>query len=605
MSKFTECKGITKLKGCLLKSEYLFPDISENDRTPSWDGFIEVYNYKKINPQKTDILARVPVQVKSQMNSDILCEQIKYNVKKSDLINYLQDGGVIFFIVRLCDDEKFRIYYETLNPLKIKRYLKTMRNRKSISIIFHTFPKENIEKFTDIFFNFAHDMKKQAVDNIFTLDDLKREHPVGFDSFSIQYHGVQYNNPIDYFLENEVTVYATHSELDVSIPVDIIKLKEIGQNLDSPILIENTEYYSSFRISYNNEGTKILLGNSVSFLYYKENKKASMSFKIQGTLSQRIKDTEFVLALLKNRYFSIGGKNPHNFSFVENINEFDSDKAIGDMSKYLVYLSEIKRVLEILKVNEELDLKDITKKDEEYINLLISSILYNEPQNLTVNKRLEGQSFRNNIKICNIVLAILFVRNNDGKYILSNFFKDRYLATYQTSENQKPFNVSAFLSLTKEDFLTVSNIDYDIIYNSFLKLDANDYFLDMTTIFVLVMVDVYDQTNKTILLETSLKILDWIFANSNNKSQKLCLLNKLQIIKRMRKLNDSEISELLNLISNSNDDKILTGSYLLIGNIDMATYHFKKLPESEQIDFINYPIKIFWGTDIPKLNQGK
>jgi len=604
MSKLIEIKGITKLKDCLLRSEYIIPDISENDKTPSWDGFIEVYGNKEINKKKTDSIARIPVQVKSEMNSDILCEQISFNVKRSDLKNYLHDGGVIFFIVRMCDDENFKIYYETLNPLKIKRYLKTMRNKKSINIIFHTFPKENIEKFTDIFFNFAHEMKKPVSDNILSLNELNNTPHEGFDSFTIQYHGVQYNNPIDYFLENEVTVYANHSKVGVSILVDILKLKEIGHNCNSPILIENIEYYSSFGLSYINEGTKILLGNSVSILCYKENEKATLNIKIKGTLSQRIKDTEFVISLLRNRYFSIGGENPHDFKFGEVVDESDFYKFINDMSKYLFYLSEIKSVLEILKVNEELDFKDITNKDDEYINLLISSILYNKPQNLTVSERLEGLSFRSNIKICNLVLAILFLRNNDGKYILSNFFKDGYSATYQISENHKPINVPAFLSLRKEDFLTVSNIDYDIIYESFLNFDANDDLFNMTIIFVLVMVDVYDKTNKSILLKTSLKILDWFLANSHDKMQILCIINKLQIIKRMRKLNDSEITQLLNLISNNDDNKILTGAYLLLGNIDMATYHFKKMSELEQIDFNNYPIKIFWGSDTPGVNQG-
>jgi len=599
MSKVIEVKGITKLKDCLLRSEYLFPDICENDRTPSWDGFIEVYKNIEINKKKSDLLARVPVQVKSEMNTDISSDQISYNVKKSDLKNYLHDGGVVFFIVRMCDDDNFKIYYETLNTLKLKRQIKSMKNRKSINIIFHTFPKENIEKFTDIFFNFAHDMNKQAVDNCLSLNDLNKEHPKGFDSFTVHYHGIQHKHPIDYFLENEVTVYANHSELDISIPIDIVKINEFSQNFYSPILINNTEYYSNYRLSYTTEGTKIILGNSVSFLYTKNSKKAIFNIKIQGMLSQRIKDTEFVLSLLKNKHYTIGGEKPHNFYFGEALDGFPFEKAIEDMSNYLDYLSELKKVLTILKVNEELDFLDITDKDEKNIDILISSILYNESQNLTVNEQLEGFSFRNNIKICNIKLALLFIKNKDGKYTISNFFKDKYAATFRITGTQREIKASIFLSLKKDDFLTVSNIDYDIIYNSFINLESDDDLFNMTIQFVLIMIDVYDETNRTILLDTSLKILEWVFANSKSETQKICLLDKLQIIKRIRKLDDSEISELLNLISTSTDNKLLTGAYLLLNNIDMATFYFKKMPESEQIDFNKYPIKIFWGSDMP------
>jgi hypothetical protein len=599
MSKVIEGKGIAKLNDTIHRSNYLIPDIHVNDRTPSWDGFIEVYSNKEIIKKKSDLIARVPVQVKCEMNSDILCEQISHNVKKSDLENYLHDGGVVFFIVRMCDDDNFKIYYETLNTLKLRRYIKSMKNRKSINIIFHTFPRDNIDDMTDILFNFAHDMNKQAIDKCLSLNDFKKEHPKGFDSFAIHYHGVQHIHPIDYFLENEVTVYANHSELDIFIPIDIVKFNEFSQNFDFPILIDNIEYYPSYKLSYTTDGTKIILGNSVSFLYSKDSKKAIFNIKIQGTLSQRIKDTEFVLSLLKNRYYTIGGEKTHNFKFGEVIDGFDFIKVIEDMSNYLDYLSEIKKVLTILKVNEELDFKDITDKDEENINLLVSSILYNEPQSITVNKQLEGISFRNNIKICNIKLALLFIRGKDGRYTLSNFFKDKYTATFQIAGTQREVNASIFLSLKKDDFLTVSNIDYDIIYNSFLKLEPDDDLFNMTIQFVLIMIDVYDVTNKTILLDTSLKILEWVLANSKNETQKICLLDKLQIIKRMRKLDDSEIAELLNLISTSTDNKFLTGAYLLLNNIDMATFHFKKMPESEQIDFNKYPIKIFWGSDIP------
>ena len=161
----------------------------------------------------------------------------------------------------------------------------------------------------------------------------------------MHYQGVQYKHPMDYFLENEATLYAKHTIADVSIPVGIIKSAEFGQNINSPILIENTEYYSSFRLSHFKGGHKIILGNSVSFIYPKSNEKAIFNYKIQGTLSQRIKDTEFVLELLKNKYFAVGGDNPHCFNFGMAEIDLNLDNFIEDNKKYLSYLIEIKNVL--------------------------------------------------------------------------------------------------------------------------------------------------------------------------------------------------------------------------------------------------------------------
>jgi hypothetical protein len=109
-------------------------------------------------------------------------------------------------------------------------------------------------------------------------------------------------------------VYAHHSEAGIFIPVDIVKFQEIGQNFNGPILIEGIEYYQNCRLLHTIEGSKIILGNSFSFLFFKENHKITFNFKIQGTLSQRINDTKFALALFKNKYYTMGGEKPHNFN---------------------------------------------------------------------------------------------------------------------------------------------------------------------------------------------------------------------------------------------------------------------------------------------------
>ena len=127
MSESIEQLGIVKLEDSLLRSKFLVTDINKSNNIPSWDGFIRLYKNEDKNRKKSNLLARIPVQVKGETNSNILNEEIKYPVKKSDLNNYLKDGGVIFFVVRMKDHDNFRIYYKTLTPFKIKRL---MRSRK-------------------------------------------------------------------------------------------------------------------------------------------------------------------------------------------------------------------------------------------------------------------------------------------------------------------------------------------------------------------------------------------------------------------------------------------------------------------------------------------
>jgi len=599
MSEQTEIRAIIKLKDCLTRSGFLRSEISENDKTPSWDGFVWLYKNKDFNKKKSDLVARIPVQVKGESNKDIVREQISYNVKKSDLKNYLHDGGIIFFVIRMCDFDDYQIYYETLIPLKIKRYIKSMNNKKSISINLKTFPKDNIDELTDIFFNFSNDMKRQPSDKFLSLNEFKKIHQNGFDSLTIHYRGIQYKNPMDYFLTKEVTVYAKHSSTEILVPVDLIKIKDYDQIINSPVLIDNIEYYKCLKLHYSKEGLKVILGNSVSFTFLINEEKANINFTIKGALSQRIIDTNFILALLKNKYYSIGGDKPHDFNLDVLEGEIDFNQYIDDYEKYLEYLLETKNVMKKLKVDIDLDLDHITSEDEKYLKILISGILYNNPQNLivnhSINKKTIINSFKKNIKISNVIVSIYFVKKNDGKYSLSNFFVDGYTATYQGSTNDKPFNASIFLVLTKDDFITVSNIDYDIIYNSFINLEVNDELIEMTNLFILDMIGAFDKTNKKITLETSLRLIDWVINKNTNKYGETYILNRLQIIKRMRKLSDDELLQLHTIISTCKDEKILTGAYLLLDNSEMASLYFKKLSSADQDEFKKYPINKFWG----------
>jgi hypothetical protein len=249
MAESIEQLSIIKLKDCLLRSKFLITEINESNTIPSWDGFIRLYKNEDKNKKKTDLLVRIPVQVKGELNSNIYSEEIKYQIRKSDLKNYLQDGGVIFFVVRIMDHDNFRIYYETLIPLKIKRYLKSIGKRKTKSVSLKTFPKDDINKFTDILFNFSYDMKKQPSDKFLSANEFEDIHPEGFDLSKFYFQVVSHKNLMDYFLDNEITIYVKHSTADIYIPVDFLSLNNYSFDYNYPILINTIEYYSCSVVS--------------------------------------------------------------------------------------------------------------------------------------------------------------------------------------------------------------------------------------------------------------------------------------------------------------------------------------------------------------------
>ncbi len=76
------------------------------------------------------------------------------------------------------------------------------------------------------------------------------------------------------------------------------------------------------------------------------------------------------------------------------------------------------------------------------------------------------------------------------------------------------------------------------------------------------------------------------------------ILNKLQVIKRQRTLDDKEKQELFHIIESSNSkEEILIGAYLLLDQQNMAKFHFEKLDKQFQKEFKKYPIYHFWKDD--------
>lgn len=59
-----ETLSVSEINKVISKSDYLVSHINTNDKEPSWDGDIEVYTSPGDNHKKTDLLLKVPVQVK-------------------------------------------------------------------------------------------------------------------------------------------------------------------------------------------------------------------------------------------------------------------------------------------------------------------------------------------------------------------------------------------------------------------------------------------------------------------------------------------------------------------------------------------------------------
>ena len=154
-----ETAATTAIKEKIANTDRLSQYINERDKEPIWDG--SIYVYKNESRKSDNFIGRIPVQVKGKMvKSNILeKDKIKYSVPTRNLEKYRDEGGVIYFVVYVSENAKKRIYYASLLPYILNKYINNAHG-KEVSIILKRLPEESHD-FENLVNNFINDRKKQ------------------------------------------------------------------------------------------------------------------------------------------------------------------------------------------------------------------------------------------------------------------------------------------------------------------------------------------------------------------------------------------------------------------------------------------------------------
>ena len=172
-----EIMSINFLKITLTQTGYLNPFLNSGDTEPSWDGYISVL--EKMNKYNKNKLGKVPVQVKGKYSDDLSQSRISFLAEIRDLENYLQDGGVLYFVIYINGKNDVTFYYAQLEPIKIKTILESRKNssgKKSIEL--KKLPSDTID-IVIIFKSFLFHRKKQMsfIDgDLYTFESLSKDH---------------------------------------------------------------------------------------------------------------------------------------------------------------------------------------------------------------------------------------------------------------------------------------------------------------------------------------------------------------------------------------------------------------------------------------------
>ena len=143
-TKAIETLAINAVKNSVVTSNYLDQYIADNDKEPSWDGFVYIYNNSCKG--KESLLGRVPVQVKGHEKSDFSKTEISHPIDMPDLRNYLYDGGVALFVVYVNSFGEAKIYYKFLMPLQLRDIIEDAKDQGTKNIRLRNSRKTGIER---------------------------------------------------------------------------------------------------------------------------------------------------------------------------------------------------------------------------------------------------------------------------------------------------------------------------------------------------------------------------------------------------------------------------------------------------------------------------
>lgn len=591
----SELLGISYLKIALSQTDYLIANINDNDRTPSWDGDIEVYKKAGNTHPKNDLLCKIPIQVKCHRTSVLDNDIIKYSVKISDLKNYLIAGGTIFFVIYVSKNKNsHKIYYAKLLPFDLKKILNNYGNQKTKTIELKALP-ENNKDISNIFLNIAYDtIRQRPAINCAPVSyaDLTKHNKA--NNFSLECINIENDTIYDYLFDNESYLY---TKLDFGLELPILQIPKINLVLDTvpfPVSVGEKVFYDNHHILYKKDYLEIHIGESIKLIYEKNKEDLQFEFNLRGTLSKRIKDLEFFLAIIEAKQFQLGDivfPTPNIMQTVEkssfNLQFYKND---------LEYYKQIKTTLDKLCVQEDLDCDKLNNNEIKRLNGLISIIRDSKPIQFENEAPLIGY-----ISISNLNILLVALRNEKEKnkyeyniYGLNNAYP--MLGAY-CAEQECIVLTSHYVMLKQKDMTICSNIDYKTLVKQIMSIPLSSVYFQQILNLINEMLKAFDENSKfkEQIINAVFELIEWLKSNEQYSEINILTLNYYQATKRKRKLFNEERQHLYSMIEDCPcDEGIYVSVYLLLEEYSAARRHFDLMEKDKQDKFSTFAISHFF-----------
>lgn len=589
-TKAIEEKALNYLKSFIEDSKVISQFIDDNDKEPCWDGHLYLYSDGKRD--KEHLRGRVPVQVKGTEVERFQTKKWKFKLEKNDLKAYLHEP-TFFIVCQVKKNSKERkLFFRELLPDTVKRLLRDMGSNETRNTLFHplTTDLQEFEEQLGLFLAHRRKMISFADLKPLTMEDVCKK---GIKEFSF-IAPVYTSNKLKlfkYLSTHDTYLYAKLSkEYDIEVPISGGPMKfSIQRDLDVDVKVGGRVFYRGCKSKIEN-GRMILTIDKVMTIDLpmddSDKRKPEVKFRSESkTLLGSIQEAEFSIALHESGTLSIG-----DLDFNIKVNEVES---IERLKAKLERWKELHTLLDKLHVTKPLDLSGITEEQDYHIGLLVETILKGKPV------KLPGQKSTLMIfDISNVKLLLWCAANENGDCMFGDFCDHTIEISYKPED--RSIIVSPYSYLQNERLWELSdNINYDDIVPSAEKVCSKDSFCyQMANYDVLSLIKASDnifssdEDKSHKLLGAAADLCQWLIDNDPNMDYHLIhLVNKYQIIKRQRPLNEAERQELDTYLQSDETTKILkAGICLLLERKELFEELFNSLQENEQTEMKNYPI---------------
>ena len=591
-----ETLSVSAVKNSITICDYLSPFITENDKEPSWDGAVYIYGDK--TKTKDKLKGRMPVQIKGTECSDFSKDEITFSMSTIDLRNYLYDGGCILFVVYIgnCGLTN-KIYYSELTPIKLRQLLSEADEQGSKVVPLKSFPYDNNKKAT-VFLNCLQNCQKQASFTEGKLLSLKELEKQGLlENLVIPFSGVGIDDPQMALVSNEVYLYAHVKGSSIPQPLEMIPADlHTQQTVDGLITVDDRVFYTSYDVIKSADKVVFRYGNSLTMQFTAPDKPCKIKYKNSDKIRVLSRDLDFTLSYLEKGAYQVNGINfPFDYDGAD-LSNFDVEKE----HQHLALAKDIVQVLDLLGCQDDIDINDMGAEDWRNLNRLITAFIEKKPVS-GLKKDLPPVCC---MKVGKLRFVLYFKKcegKDSGKYEIFDFFKTEFCVAYDGKDGEK-LPISQFCILHTEDFLTLSNMNYDVLLPSFQRVEHHYDIINRANCFLLELLSACDKaegSKRDKLLKVCESFSEWIStANEDELDYQVKVLNRLQVVKRQRDFTLDEIGLLYELVEDHNtrvDSRV--GAYLLLGQQRAAEIHFARLSTEEQNNFKTYPIYHYWNQE--------